>query len=35
MSLGGFASKKLESVKSTWQSERYEHSPYRLCKINK
>jgi hypothetical protein len=27
--------KKTESVKSTWQSERYEHSPYRLCTINK
>jgi hypothetical protein len=35
MSYGGFASKKPESVKSTWQSKRYEHSPYRLGKINK
>jgi hypothetical protein len=35
MSQGGFASKKTESVKSTWHSERYEQSPYRLCKINK
>jgi hypothetical protein len=32
---GGLASIKPESVKSTWQSERYEQSPYRLCKINK
>jgi hypothetical protein len=32
MSYGGFASKKPDSVKSTWQSKRYEHSPYRLGK---